>query len=332
MPIELTARRYGIAVGAVLAAEASLLLWNASRYDWLHGYDAYANDRYVVVVADEHRLPSKTESGVWHTPPLWFALAGALRHMTTAIGWGHPQRPAQLLAAAAGLCVCALAFMIARELWPGRRLLHLVALVLVATSPALVRASAMYHPETLAVALATAGALVAIRALRIGWTLPASIGAGLLLGFAALTRAWALPVLAAVAVAAILDARGHGRWLPVATLVTASVVVVAMRTVGALRAMRSAADSWAASSVAVNAGFVTFTTPTGSPSTRARKFWSCWLPSGESSATIPHRSRTIDATSTAGRFGAGSSPAPKKSSPRTPALPCDIRAPFRSRR
>jgi hypothetical protein len=84
----------------------------------------------------------------------------------------------------------------------------------------------MYHPETLAVALATAGALVAIRALRIGWTLPASIGAGLLLGLAALTRAWALPVLAAVAVAAILDARGRGRWLPVATLVTASVVVV----------------------------------------------------------------------------------------------------------
>ena len=86
MPIELTARRYGIAAGAVLAAEASLLLWNAWRYDWLHGYDAYANDRYVVVVADEHRLPSEMESGVWHTPPLWFALAGALRHMTTAIG------------------------------------------------------------------------------------------------------------------------------------------------------------------------------------------------------------------------------------------------------
>ena len=42
MPIELTARRYGIAVGAVLVAEASLLLWNAWRYAWLHGYDAYA--------------------------------------------------------------------------------------------------------------------------------------------------------------------------------------------------------------------------------------------------------------------------------------------------
>ena len=45
-------------------------------------------------------------------------------------------------------------------------MLHLVALVLTAASPALVRASAMYHPETLAVALAAGGVLLAVRALR----------------------------------------------------------------------------------------------------------------------------------------------------------------------
>ena len=60
--------------------------------------------------------------------------------------------------------------LLARELWPGRRVLHLIALVLAAASPALVRASAMYHPETLAVALATGGVLVAVRSLRRGWT------------------------------------------------------------------------------------------------------------------------------------------------------------------
>ena len=47
---------------------------------------------------------------------------------------------------------------------------------------------------------------------------------------------------------------------------------------------------------AEKAGFVIFTTPTGSPSApppapetrrRARKFWSCWLPSGASSTSSP---------------------------------------------
>ena len=170
---ELTARRYWGVAAALLAADAVLLAWNAWHYDWLRGYDAFANERYAEIVSTEYRLPSETESGVWHTPPLWFVLAGALGRMTTAIGWGHAQRPGQLLAAAAGLAVCVLVFLLARTLWPERRALHLVALVLTAASPALVRASAMYHPETLAVALATGGVLVAVRALRTRWTLGA---------------------------------------------------------------------------------------------------------------------------------------------------------------
>ena len=104
---------------------------------------------------------------------------------------------------------------------------------------------------------------------------------------------------------------------------------------------RRAASSCASSSAAEKAGFVIFTTPTGSPCTVARKFWSCWLPSGARSTSRPHRSRTSSATSSAGRFGAGSSPAPKKSNPTRPEgvpapasapktlLSSDIRAPLR---
>jgi hypothetical protein len=73
----------------------------------------------------------------------------------------------------------------------------------------------MYHPETLAVALANAGVLVAARALRTRWTLWSAAAAGALLGLACLTRAWALPVLVAVLVLAALDARSTRRWLPV---------------------------------------------------------------------------------------------------------------------
>jgi hypothetical protein len=234
------APRYWIAVVAVLSAEGALLLWNAWHYDWLRGYDAYANDQYASTVADEHRLPSADDSGVWHTPPLWFAVAGVLRRGAVEHGWGPPQRPGQLLAAAAGLAVCMLVFLLARELWPERRALHLVALVVAAASPALVRASAMYHPETLAVALAAGGVLVAVHASRTRWTLWSSLGAGVLLGLAGLTRAWALPILAAVALAAGLDAWNRRRWMPVAILTATSLVLVGPWLVNEQRAHGSA--------------------------------------------------------------------------------------------
>ena len=210
----------------MLAVEAVLLLWNAWRFDWLRGYDAFADDGYAKIVSTEYRLPSVEESDAWHTPPLWFALAGALRRVAGAMGWEPVQRPGQLLAAAAGLAICVLVLLLARQLWPGRRMLHLVALVLTAASPALVRASAMYHPETLAVALATGGVLVAVRGLQTRSTLWTGAGAGALLGLAALTRAWALPVLVAVLVAVGLDAWGRKSWAPAAALLATSVALL----------------------------------------------------------------------------------------------------------
>jgi 4-amino-4-deoxy-L-arabinose transferase-like glycosyltransferase len=211
----------------VLVAEAALLAWNAWHYDWLRGYDAFANEQYADVVSREYRLPAVDESGVWHTPPLWFALAGSLGRLTTALGLGHAQRPGLLLAASAGLATCVLVFLLARALFPERRVVHLVALVLVAASPALVRASAMYHPETLAVALATGGVLVAARALRTRWTLGSAVAAGALLGLACLTRAWAVPVLVAVLVVAGLNAWDTRRWAPFAVCAAVSLALLA---------------------------------------------------------------------------------------------------------
>ncbi|MCZ7589005.1 MAG: hypothetical protein M5U27_09170 [Gaiella sp.] len=214
-------------MAAVLLAEAALLAWNAWHYDWLRGYDAFANERYARVVSNEYRLPSAEESGVWHTPPLWFALAGALGRVTASLDLGDPQRPGQLLAAVAGLAVCVLVLLLARVLWPERHALHLVALVLTAASPALVRAAAMYHPETLAVALAGGGLLVAVRALRTRWTPWSAAATGGLLGLACLTRAWALPVLAAVLVVAAVDARRTRRWAPPAVSAAVAVALLA---------------------------------------------------------------------------------------------------------
>lgn len=224
MPTE-GSRTYRAAVGTLLAAEASLLFTNAWRFDWLRGYDAFANDLYAAIVADEHRLPSDTESGVWHTPPLWFALAGALRRLAAAAEW-DPQRPGQLLAAAAGLAVCVLVLLLARELWPERPLVHVVALLLTGTTPALVRASAMYHPETLAVALAAGAMLVTVRALRRGPTPAAALGAGTLLGLATLTRAWALPVLVAVVACFVLEGWPRRRFGPALVVLGTTLVLL----------------------------------------------------------------------------------------------------------
>ena len=222
----MTRRAYAATVGAIFAAAAVLFTWNAWRFDWLRGYDAFANDLYATVVGTDFRLPSTAETSVWHTPPLWFALAGELRRLADGAGWEHVQRPGQLLAAAAGLAVCLVAFLLARTLWPERRVLHVVALVLTAASPALVRASAMYHPETLAAALAGAGLLVSVRGLRTRPTLATGAGAGALFGLGALTRAWALPMLCAALLALGLDAWRRGRWGPVVALAAVSAVLV----------------------------------------------------------------------------------------------------------
>jgi hypothetical protein len=220
-----TQRTYRAGIAAVLAGEAALLAWNAWRFDWLRGYDAFANDLYATIVATDLRLPSAAETGVWHTPPLWFLLAGMLRRLAGAAGWEHLERPGQLLAAAAGLAVCVVALLLARALWPERRGLHLLALVFTAASPALVRASAMYHPETLAAALVGGGLVVCVRGLKGRVTVLTGAGAGGLLGLAALTRAWALPVLVVAVVALALEARSTRRWAPVLALLAVATVL-----------------------------------------------------------------------------------------------------------
>ena len=152
---ERTARNYWIAVGGVLAAQAALLAWNAWHFDWLRGYDAYANDQYAATLADEHRLPSADDSGVWHTPPLWFALVGVLRRAarSSTVGARHSARASFSRRRQGSRYACSSSCSRASS-GPSGAPLHLLALVFAAASPALVRASAMYHPETLAVALA----------------------------------------------------------------------------------------------------------------------------------------------------------------------------------
>lgn len=179
--------------------------WDVFHYDWLRGYDAYANSLYGDVIHDHHRLPTETETSVWHSPPLFFAVTALIRS----------HRGVQLLDGAAALTVVALAGLIARELFPVSRAVQLSALAFAALTPVLTRTGVMYHPEPLATALAVLGLYVVVRGLaRNALTTWTGVSAGVLLGLATLTRTWAL----AFAAAACLALLGRRRVVPALAL------------------------------------------------------------------------------------------------------------------
>jgi hypothetical protein len=188
---------FPIAVAVLLGGYAALVGWDVLHYDWLRGYDAYANSLYADVIRDHHRLPTERETGVWHTPPLFFAIAALI----------DSHRAIQVVDAIAGLAVVVLAGLIAREVFPRSRAIQLGAIAFAALTPVLTRTAVMYHPEPLASALATAGLYVVVRALaRDRITIEAGAAAGTLYGLAALTRTWAL-ALAAASFVALLGRR-----------------------------------------------------------------------------------------------------------------------------
>jgi 4-amino-4-deoxy-L-arabinose transferase-like glycosyltransferase len=243
-----------VAVGA-LGVLALVLAWNAWHFPWRQGYDATASAHYAEVLGDEHRLPHRDETDVWHNPPLFFVVAGALYRSAETIELVQPGRVVQLFSALCVIGIAALTFGLARELFPDRRWLAPVALLLAVCTPVLVRAGSLFHPEPLATLLTTAALYVVVRAMRrerLGWG--AGLLAGGLLGLANLTRTWALAALAAVLLglalhrlwrrdAASLRALG-GVAVAAAALVVPWLVVKAAMYGSPLAYSRPVAEQW----------------------------------------------------------------------------------------
>jgi len=192
------ARGERLLVGLLLALLAGVLVWNAFQYPWRKGYDATAGAHYAETLGQEHRLPRRDETDVWHNPPLFYAIAGVVYRANELIGVLQPGRAVQLTSALFVLGIVALTYLLARELFPSSRWIPFLALLLAVLTPVLVRAGSLFHPEPLATLLATAGLYVLVRGLarnRLGW--PVGLAAGVLLGLANLTRTWALAALGA---------------------------------------------------------------------------------------------------------------------------------------
>jgi hypothetical protein len=221
LPSRILRSAWPIGLVGVLGGYVALLGWDVFHYDWLRGFDAYANSLYADVVRDHHRLPTTAETDVWHTPPLFFSVAALI----------DSHRGVQVFNAVAALVVVVLAGLIARELFPHSRAIQLGTLSFAALAPVLTRTAVMYHPEALATALATAGIFLVVRAITRGSAgVLAGACAGLLFGLASLTRTWALALAAASCLALLLQARWNrerAALLACAALVGVTVVVSA---------------------------------------------------------------------------------------------------------
>jgi hypothetical protein len=191
-----------VSVAAILAALASVVFWDVFHYTWIRGYDAWAIGNYVNAIQMHHRLPTATESDVWHNPPFFFVVSALLQKLASALGNKQdPYKAVQLLSACSAIGVCVFAYFTAGELWPRSRGIRLTTLALAATTPVLVRGAVLYHPDPLTAFLVAGATYVLVRAfVRERFTLAAGAGAGLLLGLANLTRSWGLAALAAAIV------------------------------------------------------------------------------------------------------------------------------------
>ena len=223
--------RYRAATNIIVGAVLLLMLWDAALFNWARSYDAAGSDAYIRIMEQQHRLPvDGIDTSVWHNPPLFFLVAAAIK---AAVGlvYASPQRALQLFDIACGLGLMAVAYVAARELFPGRRSAPVVALGFVAFTPVFVRVSIMYHPEPLATLLAMAAALVVLRGQRQGTLGPrAAALAGLLGGLGVLTRSWAVPVTGAILGVLLLDAlwRRERRALAVAGVFAVVALAVSL--------------------------------------------------------------------------------------------------------
>jgi hypothetical protein len=94
--------------------------------------------------------------------------------------------------------------LLARELWPGRRLIGLAAPAFVAFVPVTVKTAAMFHPETLSLFVSTLALWLCVRTFADWrWAVPL----GVALGAVQLVRAWGLWTVAAVVLALLAGRR-----------------------------------------------------------------------------------------------------------------------------
>jgi hypothetical protein len=223
----MTERRARAATGLLLAVLAVAAVWNALHYPPGLGYDAVDHVAYMEGIRAGEGLPDGI--GGYYTPPGFFTLAAGATEVGERLGLGDPLRLTQLVNAALLVGTALLLLALARELWPGRRVLHVAALGFLVASALGLKAAAMFHPETLDLFLSTLALLLAARMIvRDDYRLAHGLALGAVLGAGQLVRAFSLWTFAVVLLALGAAALGDpGRRRAILGSVAAAVAATA---------------------------------------------------------------------------------------------------------
>jgi 4-amino-4-deoxy-L-arabinose transferase-like glycosyltransferase len=82
-----TARRAGLGVVAL----ATLIgLWNMLSYPAGAGFDAASHREYADFIVSHWRLPHVNETPEYYSPPFYYALAGLVVKLGSAVGLADP--------------------------------------------------------------------------------------------------------------------------------------------------------------------------------------------------------------------------------------------------
>jgi len=223
---------YCSALLLVLAAVGAIAIANAVAFPRDLGYDALAHQAYADLLIHHGHIPSPAQSDEFHTPPGFYAVAGAAETVANGLGAAHPWQVARALNVVWALGAAVLTLLIARELFPRDRRLQIAALGFVAFVPVVLKLAAMFHPETLSLFASTLAMYVAVR-MFVGrsYRWRAALGLGVVLGAAQLVRGfnlWLVPiVVAGFAAAALGGSVARRRALSSALVVLAAAALVA---------------------------------------------------------------------------------------------------------
>ena len=176
---------------------------NAFAYPALGGYDAAEHISYAHLLVDKWEIPKQGE-GDYYTPPGYYLLAGGATRLGDALGLSEPEHLGQLLNGLLAVGTGLLLLGIVRLLFPGRLWLPVLALGAFVMVPVALKTDGMFHPQPLAMFLATLSVLLATRLVRDGhYPWGQAVALGLVVGSAQLVRSAGLWVFAAILLALV---------------------------------------------------------------------------------------------------------------------------------
>ena len=221
---------YGLTAASLLAVQLAIASWNAYKVDADTGYDFGAHYTYAKDLVYSGQIPPESQTAEYYTPPLFYAVFGAVMRFAWHFGASRPDKVARTLNVPLLLGTAVLVLLLARMLWPERRRLQLAALAFFVFLPVAMKMAAMFHPELLSLFLSTLALTIAVRVLvREDYRRRTAVALGVALGAAQLTRAftlWTFLTVVIVLVVAALVRVADRRRILVATGITVAATAV----------------------------------------------------------------------------------------------------------